>query len=158
MPDREVLTNESVTPRLYSFVDYKGVKFWVMHKNNKSYVIELAGKRYYCPVEVALDVIGGKWKGVICWYLQEGPLRFSALKQRITTVSEKVLIRELRALEAAGLVTRKVYPEVPPKVEYRLSEFGKTLQPLMQHISQFGETYAATFGRVLEDPEHSGKS
>jgi DNA-binding HxlR family transcriptional regulator len=90
--------------------------------------------------------------------LQEGPLRFSALKQRITTVSEKVLIRELRALEAAGLVTRKVYPEVPPKVEYRLSEFGKTLQPLMQHISEFGETYAATFGRVLEDPGRPGKS
>ena len=85
-------------------------------------------------------------------------MRFSAIKQRITTISEKVLIRELRALEAAGLVNRKVYPEVPPKVEYSLSEFGKTLHPLMQHISQFGETYAAKFGRVLEDTRNSGGS
>ena len=123
-----------------------------MIKKEKNYLIHLDGKRYYCPVEVALDVIGGKWKGVIVWYLLEGTLRFSELKQRITTISEKVLIRELRALEKAGLVTRTVYPQVPPRVEYALSPFGQTLRPLVEHISAFGEAYSGKFGQVQEVP------
>ncbi len=123
-----------------------------MIKKEKNYLIQLNDKHYYCPVEVALDVIGGKWRGVIIWYLLEGSLRFSELKQKITTVSEKVLIRELRALEKAGLVTRIVYPQVPPRVDYALSEFGQTLRPLLAHISAFGETYAERFGQVQEVP------
>ncbi len=123
-----------------------------MIKKEGNYLIHLDGKHYYCPVEVALDVIGGKWKGVIIWYLLEGSLRFSELKQKITTVSEKVLIRELRALEKARLVTRTVYPQVPPRVEYALSEFGQTLRPLVEYISAFGETYSGKFGQVLEVP------
>jgi DNA-binding HxlR family transcriptional regulator len=123
-----------------------------MIKKEKNYLIHLNDKRYYCPVEVALDVIGGKWKGVIIWYLLEGALRFSELKQRITTVSEKVLIRELRALEKAGLVTRTVYTQVPPRVDYALSEFGQTLRPLVERISAFGETYSTRFGQVQEVP------
>lgn len=123
-----------------------------MIKKDKNYLIHLHDKRYYCPVEVALDVIGGKWKGVIIWYLLEGSLRFSELKQKINTVSEKVLIRELRALEKAGLVTRTVHPQVPPRVEYALSEFGHTLRPLVEQISVFGEIYSGRFGQVVEVP------
>lgn len=123
-----------------------------MIKKEKNYLIHLHDKRYYCPVEVALDVIGGKWKGVIIWYLLEEALRYSELKQKITTISEKVLIRELRALEKAGLVTRTVYTQVPPRVDYALSEFGQTLRPLVEHISAFGETYSERFGKVLEVP------
>jgi DNA-binding HxlR family transcriptional regulator len=147
---RKVLTILSVTAFTSTLARNQAFTFWLMRKKDKNYLIHLAGKQYYCPVEVALDVIGGKWRGVIVWYLQEGPLRFSELKQRITTVSEKVLIRELRALEAAGLVTRKIYPQVPPKVEYDLSAFGKTLGPLLARVSEFGEAYAATFGQVRE--------
>jgi DNA-binding HxlR family transcriptional regulator len=121
-------------------------------KKERSYLIHLDGKHYYCPVEVALDVIGGKWKGVIIWYLLEGPLRFSELRQKITTVSEKVLIRELRALEKAGLVTRTVYPQAPPRVDYALSAFGQTLRPLLEQISAFGESYSGRFGQVQEVP------
>ncbi len=123
-----------------------------MIKKDKNYLIHLHDRRYYCPVEVALDVIGGKWKGVIIWYLLEGSLRFSELKQKINTVSEKVLIRELRALEKAGLVTRTVHPQVPPRVEYALSEFGHTLRPLVEQISAFGEIYSGRFGQVVEVP------
>lgn len=123
-----------------------------MIKKEKNYLIRLNGKHYYCPVEVAMDVIGGKWKGVILWYLQAVTLRFSELKGVITTISEKVLIRELRQLEAAGLITRTVYPQVPPRVEYALSEFGQTLLPLLRSISAFGETYAKQFGHLVEAP------
>jgi DNA-binding HxlR family transcriptional regulator len=126
-----------------------------MIKKETSYLIQLGGKHYYCPVEVAMDVIGGKWKGVILWYLQEETLRFSKLKGVITTISEKVLIRELRQLEAAGLITRTVYPEVPPRVEYALSEFGQTLFPLLESISAFGEVYAKQFGHLVEAPAKS---
>ncbi len=102
-----------------------------------------------------MDVIGGKWKGVILWYLQAETLRFSALKGVITTISEKVLIRELRQLEAAGLITRTVYPQVPPRVEYALSEFGQALLPLLESISAFGETYAKQFGQLVKAPARS---
>ena len=84
------------------------------------------------------------------WYLQGDTLRFTELKKRIVTISEKVLIRELRELEKAGLVIRKIYPEVPPKVEYCLSEFGKTLAPLLSAVSEFGMSYATKFGQIVE--------
>ena len=97
-----------------------------------------------------MDLLGGKWKGVILWYLQGDTLRFTELKKCIVTISEKVLIRELRELEKAGLVIRKIYPEVPPKVEYCLSEFGKTLAPLLSAVSEFGMSYATKFGQIVE--------
>jgi DNA-binding HxlR family transcriptional regulator len=99
-----------------------------------------------------MDVLGGKWKGVVIWYLQDQTLRFSELKKRIVTISEKVLIRELRELEQAGLITRNVYAEVPPRVEYSLSEFGKSITTLMGEISKFGEVYGQRFGQVVEQP------
>jgi DNA-binding HxlR family transcriptional regulator len=121
-----------------------------MFKNGKSVFLDVNGRRYYCQVELAMDLLGGKWKGVILWYLQDTTLRFTELKKCIVTISEKVLIRELRELEKAGLVIRKVYPEVPPKVEYCLSEFGKTLAPVLNAVSKFGISYAANFGQVTE--------
>jgi DNA-binding HxlR family transcriptional regulator len=149
MTNRELL---SVPDQKVSFTHFQRHIFLDVIKKDRNYLIYLDGKRYYCPVEVALDVIGGKWKGVIIWYLLEGPLRFSELRQTITTVSEKVLIRELRALEKAGLVTRTVYPQAPPRVDYALSALGATLRPLVEHISAFGETYSGRFGQVQEVP------
>jgi DNA-binding HxlR family transcriptional regulator len=121
-----------------------------MLKNGKSILLDVHQRRYYCQVELAMDLLGGKWKGVILWYLQGGTLRFTDIKKRIVTISEKVLIRELRELEKAGLITRKIYPEVPPKVEYCLSEFGQTLAPVLNAVSEFGLNYATKFGQVVE--------
>lgn len=121
-----------------------------MLKNGENILLDVRGRRYYCPVELAMDVVGGKWKGVILWYLEGNTLRFNELRKRIVTISEKVLIRELRELEKSELVTRKVYAEVPPKVEYALSEFGATLVPLLHAVSEFGLGYAAQFGQVTQ--------
>jgi len=137
---------------LVSFTLNQGNTFTLMLKKDKNYYIRIGEKTYFCPVEVAMDVLGGKWKGVVLWYLQDHPLRFSELKKRIVTISEKVLIRELRELEKAGIITRKVYAQVPPKVEYSLSEFGKSVTTLMGEISKFGEVYAQRFGQVIEPP------
>ena len=111
-------------------------------------MIEVDGKDYYCPVELAMDIIGGKWKAVILWYLMDNTLRFHEIKKKITSISERVLTRELRQLEGYQLIHRQVFPEVPPRVEYRLTDFGKNLVPLLNQISEFGETYAQDFGEI----------
>lgn len=91
-----------------------------------------------CPVEAALEVIGGKWKGVTLFHLLEGTKRFSELQREIGTVTQRMLTKQLRELEAAGLVARKVYPVVPPKVEYSMTEKGKTLEPLLNSLRNWG--------------------
>ena len=89
---------------------------------------------YSCGLEAALAVIGGKWKTLILWRLNDGPLRFGALRRLVPGVTEKMLVQQLREMEADGLVSRAVYPEVPPRVEYALTdiarELGKALRPL----------------------------
>lgn len=92
-----------------------------------------------CPVMTTLAVIGGKWKPAILWQLQqEELLRFGALKKRIPNITQKMLTQQLRELEADGIVNRKVYPEVPPRVEYRLTEYGKTLTPILDEMARWG--------------------
>ena len=91
-----------------------------------------------CPVEFALDVIGGKWKGMVLYYLCDGPCRFNELRRKLPGVSQKVLTTQLRELESNGIICREVYPEVPPRVEYYLSELGKKLQPTIRHLESWG--------------------
>ncbi|MGH3644959.1 MAG: winged helix-turn-helix transcriptional regulator, partial [Mycobacterium sp.] len=81
-----------------------------------------------CPVEVTQSVIGGKWKGVILHFLLSGTKRFGELRRQFPAITQRMLTLQLRELEAAGVIDRKVYAEVPPKVEYSLTEFGLTLQ------------------------------
>ncbi len=98
--------------------------------------------KYNCPVEATLDVIGGKWKAVILFHLfEDGTLRFAELKRKIPGVSERVLTKQLRELEADGIVHREVYPEVPPKVEYSLTRYGKTIKPVSQALCRWGEKH-----------------
>ena len=94
-----------------------------------------------CPVQTTIDVIGGKWKPGIVFRLQNGTYRFSALKREMPWISERVLIRQLKELEADGIVTRKDYREVPPRVEYSLSDYGETLRPLLKEVAAWGETH-----------------
>ena len=100
------------------------------------------GTDYHCPVEATLDVIGGKWKVVILFHLtHEGTHRFAELRRKIPGVSERMLTQQLRELEEDGIVHREVYPEVPPKVEYSLTDYGKTLRPITEVMCEWGQRH-----------------
>ena len=99
------------------------------------------GKTFHCPVEAALDVIGGKWKPLILWALGESVMRFSELQRVLPGVNAKMLTKQLRELEEDGIILRTVYPEVPPRVEYRITEFGMTLIPILQALCDWGAEY-----------------
>mgnify|MGYP006066160255 FL=1 len=96
-----------------------------------------------CPVETTLTLIGDKWKVLILRDLLPGTKRFGELKKSIGNVSQKVLTAQLRDMEKSGLVNRKVYPEVPPHVEYSLTELGRSLQPILDALQDWGEEYKA---------------
>lgn len=93
-------------------------------------------------MELALDLIGGKWKSLILWHLGESTLRFSALKRTMPGITQKMLTQQLRELERDGLVSRFIYTEVPPKVEYSLTDAGKTLLPVLVMLYEWGISYA----------------
>lgn len=94
-----------------------------------------------CPVEMTLQLIGDKWKVLIIRDLLTGTKRFSELMRSVTGITQKVLTSHLRSMEAAGLVTRTVYPEVPPKVEYSLTETGFSLKPILDSMTIWGTDY-----------------
>jgi len=96
-----------------------------------------------CPVETTLTLIGDKWKVLILRDLLFGTKRFGELKKSIGTVSQKVLTTQLRQMEEAGLLIRTVYPEVPPRVEYSLTELGRSLKPILDAMQNWGEGYQA---------------
>lgn len=100
-----------------------------------------------CPVETTLTLIGDKWKVLILRDLMPGTKRFGELKKSIGTVSQKVLTAQLRQMEESGLLTRKVYPEVPPRVEYTLTELGYSLKPILDAMWNWGEAYKARSGQ-----------
>jgi DNA-binding HxlR family transcriptional regulator len=99
------------------------------------------GRTYHCPVEAALDVIGGKWKPLILWALGDDVLRYSELQKALPAINAKMLTKQLRELEEDGVVNRRVYPEVPPRVEYRITDFGKTLIPILEALCDWGSDY-----------------
>ena len=96
----------------------------------------------YCPIEVALEVIGGMWKVIVVRELLTGTKRYSELHRGLRLVTHKMLAQQLRQLEADGVVERKVYPQVPPKVEYSLTSLGRALGPLLESMGEWG-------GRVI---------
>lgn len=109
-------------------------------KNNEAVNV----KTYTCTVALAIDVIGGKWKPLILWHLRDEALRFGELKRRLTTVTQKMLTQQLRELEEDGLVHRHIYTQIPPKVEYSLTEHGKTVIPILEMISKWGGSYCSS--------------
>ena len=96
-----------------------------------------------CPVETTLTLIGDKWKVLILRDLLSGTKRFGELKKSIGSLSQKVLTTQLRQMEEAGLLIRTVYPEVPPRVEYSLTELGRSLKPILDAMQNWGEGYQA---------------
>ncbi|MBR0930314.1 helix-turn-helix transcriptional regulator [Bradyrhizobium diazoefficiens] len=98
-------------------------------------------RRPGCSVEATLDLIDGKWKGVILYHLQGGTQRFGELRRRMPGITQRMLTKQLRALEEDKLVIRKVYAEVPPRVEYCLSELGESLRPVIDILKAWGENH-----------------
>jgi DNA-binding HxlR family transcriptional regulator len=113
-------------------------------------MVLLHGKEYHCAMDITMDYIGGKWKTVVLWYLRKGKKRFSELKRLIPNITEKMLSIQLKDLESDGLVERKIYPEVPPKVEYQLTSFGKTLIPMLEEIALWGRNLAEAKGKLVD--------
>lgn len=103
--------------------------------------MEKRSNKYNCPVDATIDLIGGKYKAVILWHLIEDKKRFGELKRLIPKATEKMLTQQLRDLERDGLINRTVYPVVPPKVEYSLSDFGRTIIPVLSAMCSWGEDY-----------------
>ena len=91
-----------------------------------------------CPVEAALDVIGGKWKGIILHHLLAETIRFNELRRLMPEITQRMLTKQLRELETDNLISRKIYPEVPPKVEYSMTDYGKTLLPVIRALRKWG--------------------
>lgn len=94
-----------------------------------------------CPVEACLEVIGGKWKGVVLYHLLGGTKRFNELRRLLPAVTQRMLTRQLRELEADRVIERRVYAEVPPRVEYSLTEFGRSLEPILEMLQKWGARY-----------------
>ncbi|AUZ28550.1 MULTISPECIES: transcriptional regulator HypR [Bacillus] len=93
-----------------------------------------------CPVEFTLDVIGGKWKGILFYHMIDGKKRFNEFRRICPSITQRMLTLQLRELEADGIVHREVYHQVPPKVEYSLTEFGRTLEPIVLQMKAWGES------------------
>lgn len=95
----------------------------------------------HCPVAATLDLIGGKYKALILWHLSEGKLRFSELRKVVKNATPKMLTQQLRELEAQDLIHREVFPVIPPKVEYSLTELGRSLMPILVAMRDWGSNY-----------------
>lgn len=95
-------------------------------------MIEWNKKQYQCPVEVSVDLLSGKWKCLMLWHLNEGTKRYKELERIVPGVSQKMLTQQLKEMEKDGLVSRTVFPEVPPRVEYTLTELGKSAFPILE--------------------------
>lgn len=102
---------------------------------------QIGGRGYFCPVELTLSAIGGKWKVLILWKLMDGTLRYSELRRALGDITHKMLAQQLRELEADGLIVRTVYPVIPPRVEYALSEAGDRIRPVIAAMSEWGMAY-----------------
>lgn len=102
--------------------------------------------QFECPVKLTADIIGGKWKPLILFFLEGGTLRFSQLQRLIPGMTKKMLTQHLRELERDEIIRRKVYAEVPPRVEYSLTKHGESLKPILKLMSAWGNKHRARYG------------
>lgn len=118
--------------------------------NNQEYKFVIGDKDFHCALDVTMAFIGGKWKSVVLWYLRNGKKRFSELKARIPDITDKMLSLQLKALEQDGLVTRTVFPEVPPRVEYELTNEGLSLIPVLTALADWGKLKGNNDGKMVK--------
>ncbi|GAA0777018.1 helix-turn-helix domain-containing protein [Clostridium subterminale] len=113
----------------------------ISDRHEECYMKEKCAKYEKCPMVLVQDIVSGKWKILIMWYLGYSELRFSDIQRKLPNVSQKVLSRQLKSLEEDNIINRKVYPIVPPKVEYSLTDTGKKLIPILEMMHTFGAEY-----------------
>jgi DNA-binding HxlR family transcriptional regulator len=118
--------------------------------DNKDRVVMLNGKEFHCAMDITMSYIGGKWKTIVLWYLRKDRKRFSELRKLIPNITEKMLSLQLKDLERDGIVSRKVYREIPPRVEYYLTDFGKSLIPMLEEIALWGRNLADSKGKIVD--------
>lgn len=106
--------------------------------NNNSDALRRQGKTN-CIIEAALQIIGGRWKAAIIYYLLQGTLRFGELRRALPNCTQRILTLQLRELERDGLITRKVFDQVPPRVDYELTPVGRNLEPALKHLAQWAK-------------------
>ncbi len=117
---------------------------------DKEYVYKLNGNTFHCAMDVTMNFIGGKWKTVVIWYLRNKTMRFGELRKQIPDITEKMLSLQLKSLEEDGIIKREVFAEVPLRVEYSLTPFGKTLLPVVESIAKWGRHLGDTEGKLEE--------
>ncbi|ELT48513.1 winged helix-turn-helix transcriptional regulator [Brucella sp. ZJ1_1] len=108
-----------------------------------------------CAVEAAISLIDGKWKSVVLFHLMGGTLRFNELRRQIPSVTQRMLTNQLRELEEDGLIERKVYAQVPPKVEYSLSPLGRSIEPILLALKKWGDANIDRFGKPVKESASS---
>ena len=121
-----------------------------MIQKGKEYIVKMNNRTYHCAMDITMDYIGGKWKTVVLWYLKGKTLRFGEIKKRIPEITEKMLSLQLKDLEEHGLIKREVFAEVPLRVEYSLTEFGKTLIPVLDSVAKWGRLLGESKGKIVE--------
>lgn len=122
-----------------------------MRIKDKEVVIKLNGQTFHCAMDVTMNYVGGKWKTVVLWYLRNDKKRFAELHKLIPQITERMLSITLKQLEDDKLIVRKVYTTKPPlKVEYSLSEFGKTLIPVLNAVAKWGRELSEQKGTLVE--------
>lgn len=121
--------------------------------NGEEKSILIRGELFHCALDLTMHYIGGKWKTIVLWYLRNDKKRFSELKKQIPDITEKMLSLQLKSLEEDGIVKRSVYAEVPPRVEYELTEFGRTLIPVIEAIAKWGRDLGQKEGKLVSREE-----
>ncbi|MDX2248210.1 MAG: helix-turn-helix domain-containing protein [Bacteroidia bacterium] len=121
-----------------------------MFINEEQYVFRFEERDFHCALDITTHYIGGKWKTVVLWYLRKDKKRFSELKRHIPEITEKMLSLQLRALEKDGLIKRQIYPEVPPRVEYALTEEGHKLVPVLEAMAAWGRHKGESDGKLVK--------
>lgn len=102
---------------------------------------QVCKSNFNCPIEATIQLIGGKYKAIILWHLMNKTLRYNEIRKKIPNITDKMLAQQLRELEKDKLINRVVYPVVPPKTEYSLTNFGKTLSPILDAMCDWGSNY-----------------
>ena len=120
---------------------------------NRKIELDYSSSMKGCPVETTLDVIGGKWKGIILYHLIDGKKRFNEFRKLHPCITQRMLTLQLRELERDGVIHREVYKEVPPKVEYSLTEFGRTLEPIILLMKDWGEKHKDRINKIETTPK-----
>ena len=124
-----------------------------MRIDDKEMLVEIDGNQFHCAMDITLSFIGGKWKSVILWYLRRDKKRYAELNKLIPQITDRMLSITLKQLEDDGIIKREVFTTKPPlKVEYSLTEFGKTLIPVLNAVAKWGREMAELRGKLIEVP------